>query len=315
MICLNAHQKLINGELKKAMLTACILGGTGFVGSRLAGLFSSAGYRTRIPTRRRERYKDRIILLPNCELINADISDPLNLEEIIRGTDIVINCVGILHENRKNDFEKYHVTLVKNIVEACIKNKIPRFIQVSALKASPSGPSKYLRSKGDAERIIRQAANVDFKCGIIRPSVIFGPGDSFLTMFQKSTKFAPLLPLASPHAKFQPIFIGEVVEKIFSLARETSEPLTEIDLCGPRVYTLLELVKLASSFNKTKTIVMPLNETLSYLQAFAMELSPIKLLTRDNLRSMSIDNVCDSAECSSAIGMVTIEEIAPSYLG
>ena len=287
-----------------------ILGGAGFIGGYLASALSKSGYHVRIPTRNRERAKSHLIILPNVEVIQTDIANMENLDTLFRGIDIVINCIGILHENQKNDFTKFHATLVDHIVTSCNSRKIKHLIHLSALKASTEGPSAYLRSKAEGEDIICKKLNSETVRSIIRPSVVFGAGDSFLTMFAELANWLPLIPLAKPKAKFQPIFIGDLVQSVVSCIDGTEKQAT-IDLCGPKQYELIELVKYAASFSRFNSKIIPLPDWASYAQARAFELLKIKLITTDNLYSMSVDSTCDTPSNNSR---KTIESIAPSYL-
>tara|TARA_E500000081_G_scaffold101009_1_gene102177 strand:+ start:406 stop:1311 length:906 start_codon:yes stop_codon:yes gene_type:complete len=287
-----------------------ILGGSGFIGRYLTNALSKSGYHVRIPTRNREHGKSHLIILPNVEVIQTNISTTQNIDRLFQGIDIVINCVGILHENQKNDFQKFHKTLVDRIVNSCNRQQVTHFIHLSALKASTKGPSAYLRSKAEGENIIRKKLNSKSAWNIIRPSVVFGPGDSFLTMFAELANWLPLIPLAKPKAKFQPVFVGDLVQSILDCINGTEKQIT-IDLCGPKQYELIELVRYAASHSRFKSKIIPLPDWASYAQARAFELLKLKLITTDNLASMSVDSTCDTPSDKS---LKTIESIAPSYL-
>ena len=103
--------------------TVLILGGAGFIGGYVTNALSKSGYHVRIPTRNRERSKPHLIILPNVEVIQTDISTMETFDNLFRGVDIVINCVGILHENQKDDFKRFHSTLVDRIVTGCNSQK------------------------------------------------------------------------------------------------------------------------------------------------------------------------------------------------
>jgi NADH dehydrogenase len=181
---------------------------------------------------------------------------------------------------------------------------------MSALNADPNGPSAYLRSKGEAERIVRESG-LDFT--IFRPSVIFGREDRFLNLFAALQRFLPVMVLGSPSAKFQPIYVEDVARVyVESLARLDSIGRS-YDLVGPKVYTLRELVEYAGKWAGHPRRVLGLGPRLSYLQAAVMELLPGKLLTRDNVRSMTVDNV-SSAPLPFDITPRPLEAVAPMWL-
>ncbi|MDA0237397.1 MAG: complex I NDUFA9 subunit family protein [Proteobacteria bacterium] len=290
--------------------TVLILGGAGFIGGYLAHALSRAGYQVRIPTRNRERTKGGLIILQNVELLQTDISKLDSLDQLFVGVDIVINCVGILHETRKGDFTKFHARFVEKIVSSCNNKKISKLIHLSALKALVSAPSAYLRSKAEGEKIISETLQKSIVSYILRPSVVFGDGDSFLSMFAKLANWLPLIPLAKPTAKFQPIFVGDVTQAVMNCINGDEKRLL-LELCGPRQYELIELVRYATAFGRFSPRIIPLPDWAAQLQVRILELLQLNLITRDNLASMSIDNTCDTAVITA---YKTIESIAPSYL-
>lgn len=290
--------------------TICVIGGSGFVGRHLCQQLAAQGYRLRVPTRDRERAK-ALILLPTVDVVVADVQDPAALAALVRGCDAVINLVGVLHDARgKRGFDAAHVALARNVVAACRANKVRRLLQMSALAAAADAPSAYLRSKGEAEMIVRESG-LDFT--IFRPSVIFGPDDSFLNMFAGLTRVLPVLALASPGARFQPVYVDDVAAAFLHALADMKTFGRCYELCGPQRYTLRELVVYVGRLTGHPRPVIGLNRTLSYCQACVMEWLPVKLMTRDNLRSMEIDSVCD---CAFPFGIKpqALEAVAPAWL-
>jgi NADH dehydrogenase len=182
---------------------------------------------------------------------------------------------------------------------------------MSALASSRDGPSRYLRSKGEAEAIVRESR---LAWTIFRPSVVFGPGDSFLNLFATVLRFSPVVMLACPGARFQPVWVEDVAAAMVRSLADLDSVGRSYDLCGPRVYTLRELVEAVGAVTGRRRRVVGLSDRLSYWQAYAMELLPVKLMTRDNYDSMKVDNVCG---CDFPFGMAptALEAVAPSYLG
>ncbi|RPI43046.1 MAG: complex I NDUFA9 subunit family protein [Betaproteobacteria bacterium] len=292
-----------------------ILGGSGFVGKRLAQLLSQRGIAVTVPTRYRERAKSELIVLPTVSVVEADIHSDADLDHVLAGTDAVINLVGILHETRKGAFERAHVELAVKVLEACRRAGVRRLLHMSALGADPEGPSRYLRSKGEGEARMLHASDESVAVTAFRPSVIFGRGDSFLTLFAKLLRMLPVVALGSPKARFQPVWVEDVVR---AFADALADPATfgrRYDLCGPKVYTLRELIELTGKVTGYSRPIIGLGPRASYLQALAMEWLPVKLLTRDNLRSMSVDNVCECAWPEVfAFQPSALEGILPTYL-
>lgn len=289
----------------------CVLGGAGFIGGHIVHRLDAAGYKIKVLTRRREPAK-HLTLLPNVQVVECDVMDDAALLNHLEGADACINLLGILHESRKVTFAAIHAEFPRRLVQACREISISRLLHVSALNADVAGPSAYLRSKGEGELVVRQSG---LQWTIFRPSVVFGQGDSFLSLFAKLARLLPVLFLASPQARFQPIWVEDLAQAV---ARSLEEPRTieqSYELCGPKVYSLQELVGFAAQCSGTASRVIGLNDRLSYLQAWMMELLPVKLITRDNLRSMQVDSVCHCA--FPAIFNITptpLEAIAPEYL-
>lgn len=270
----------------------CVFGGGGFVGHHLVNLLASRGCRVRVPTRRRSRSID-LLVLPTVELVEADVHDPAALRALLEGMDAAINLVGILH-GTPAEFARAHVKLPRKIAQACNEAGAGRLLHMSALGADAVSRSVYQQTKatGEAE-VMALGRATGLKVTAFRPSVIFGPGDSFLSLFADLLRLAPVVPLAGAHARFQPVYVGDVAR---AFAQALDEPATHdqvYHLCGPAVYTLADLLRLTARTLGLKRWIIPLSETQSYLFARLMELKPgRKLMTRDNYYAMQTDNVC-----------------------
>lgn len=301
-------------DVKKVLL----LGGSGFLGTYIANRLSQRGIEVTIPTRRRERTK-ALIIQPNIEMPEANIHCEKTLTELMQGHDAVINLVGILHSRDvklpySRDFAEAHVELPKKIIAACKATGVRRLLHMSALKADPKGPSEYLCSKGEGEAIVR-AASTDLDVTIFRPSVIFGLGDSFLSMFASVLKKLPVFPLGFGHARFQPVWAADVADAfVDSLGNEATFGQT-YDLAGPKVYTLRELVDYTARLTGSNARIIALSEGWAYLQAGLMWLAPNPMMSPDNLRSMQVDSVCEAGCNPPADWQPTaLEAVAPTYI-
>lgn len=301
-------------DIKKVLL----LGGSGFVGTYIVNRLSQRGIEVTVPTRRRERTK-ALIIQPGVEMPEADIHNVETLTELMQGHDAVINLVGILHSRDvqlpySHDFAEAHVELPKKIVAACQAAGIRRLVHMSALNADPAGPSEYLRSKGDGQAVVL-AAQGPLDVTVFRPSVIFGLGDSFLSMFAKLLKKLPFFPLGFGHARFQPVWAADVADAFVDSLGNPATYGQAYDLAGPKTYTLRELVDYTASLTGSSATIVPLSEGWAYLQAGLMWLAPKPMLSPDNLRSMQIDNVCEGA-CKPPANWTpsALEAIAPSYI-
>ncbi|CAB1367365.1 complex I NDUFA9 subunit family protein [Denitratisoma oestradiolicum] len=297
------------------MKNVLIIGGSGFIGGYLAQRLTRRGYRLRVPTRHRERAR-HLLVLPTLELLEANVHDPVQLARLMEGQDAVINLVGILHggngEPYGRGFARAHVELPQKIAAAATRNGVRRLLHISALNAAADAPSGYLRSKAAGEIALAQAGG---DLTLFRPSVVFGDGDAFLTLFASLQALLPLLPLACPRALFQPVWVGDVAEVICaSLEREESHGQT-YELCGPRVYTLRELVAYAGKLSGHPRPIIGLPDAIARLQGRLMDFIPGAPIRLDNIRSMELPSTCDSA-CVLPFGMkpTPLEAIAPLYL-
>lgn len=293
-----------------------LIGGSGFLGSHLANRLCSQGINLRLPTRRRERAK-HLLPLPTADVIEADVSDPAALVRLMAGQDAVINLVGILEGGTGKPygrgFASAHVELPQKIVAAMQAAGVTRLLHVSALKAAADAPSGYLRSKAAGEAVVRGARGID--ATVFRPSVIFGEGDGFLNLFASLLRIAPFLPLACPNARFQPVWVEDVAACIAMSLTRPEAVGQSYDLCGPRPYTLRQLVEYVGTVTGRRRPVIGLPDALSYLQAWAMEFVPGVPMSRDSYYSMQSQNLCEAA-CTLpfAVSPMALEAVAMSYL-
>jgi NADH dehydrogenase len=274
-------------------LSICILGGTGFLGTRLTARLLKDNHRVTVLSRDRELHK-HLLVLPGLVLENCDVYDEAQLAERLRGKDVAVNLIGILNERWFGGagFRRAHTELTRGLVLAARSANVGRLLQVSALRAAVDAPSYYLRSKGEAEKLIReQSGPLDWT--IFQPSVMFGPGDSFLNRFARLLGAAPgVLPLARPNARFQPVFVDDVVAAMLRCLRGGASSRQTYQLGGPQIYTLREVVQLVAKITGRRRWIAGLPHVLGRLEALAFDLVPGRPFSSDNYRSLEVDSVC-----------------------
>jgi uncharacterized protein YbjT (DUF2867 family) len=288
-----------------------VAGGAGFVGRHVVARLSAAGHDLIVLTRARERARD-LFLLPTVRVVEADPFDAAVLARWTPHATAAINLVGVLHQRGRDTFERVHVEFPRALLAACRKAGVPRILHMSALAATPDAASRYLRSKAAGEAVV---ADSGLAWTIFRPSVIFGRGDTFLSLFARLANAFPVIPLAAANARFQPVFVGGVAERFARALVDDETAGRRYSLCGPKAYTLHELVSYVAETSGHPRPIVALGPGLARMQARVMEWLPGPLLTRDNLASMQHDSVCEGPfPPEFGITPTPIEAIAPEYL-
>jgi uncharacterized protein YbjT (DUF2867 family) len=302
-----------------------VLGGTGFIGRCLVERLVARGCTVCVPTRRRVNGRP-LFVLPTVEVVEVDIHDPRALRALLAGRDAVVNLVGILHDTGRAArgahygpmFAAAHGQLPRALVAACQEQGVRRLLHVSALGADSAGPSGYLRSKGDGERVVREARDID--ATVFRPSVVFGAGDGFLNLFAALAAVLPVLFIGRSHARLQPVSVQDLAQAMeHALDRRETFGRT-YEICGPTVYTLAELVRFAAAAAGHPRLVVGLPAVPAAMMAYLLEWLPgPPLLSRDNLRSLSVDSVATVQPYRAApeLGFDPrpMEPVAALYLG
>jgi len=296
-----------------------IVGGSGFIGRSLASTLIQRGKSVRVITRKRQQARE-LWTLPKLEIIEANPHDEAQLYDAFENADAVVNLVGVLHSKTGKpwgpDFDAAHVKLPARIARCMNRRKIRRLVHISALGAAEHAPSMYLRSKAAGESALRANQNIDLT--ILRPSVVFGADDQFMNLFAKLQRTAPVIPLATPHARFQPIAVQDLANAIANCLENPATIGKHYECVGPDVLTLYELVHWAGVYADCPRPIIPLPDGAAWVQAWIMENLPGKpMMSRDNLASASVPNVA-TGPMSPDLGIenpISIHAIAPAYLG
>ena len=273
------------------MKNVLVLGGSGFVGRHVCEALNRAGFSMTVVTRRLPARS--VQMLPKVTVVQADVHDPQALAALMPGHDAVINLVAILHGDR-HTFDKVHVQLPRQIAHACVQTGVKRMLHVSALGADQHGPSMYLRSKAQGEAALQSEVVHGLQLTVLRPSVIFAEDDAFMQLFARLQSIAPVVPLAGADTRFQPVWVQDVAQAIWAVLIQRNAIGHIFELAGPHIYTLKQLVEHAGAWAGHPRPVFGLPQPLAYLQALMMEMMPgAPLMSRDNLASMQVDNICD----------------------
>lgn len=295
--------------------TITVFGGTGFIGRNLIGKIAKKGFKIVVPTRNPylHGYLKPMGDPGQIEVLKFNPFDFSSLNEFIKSSEIVINCIGVLYEKKNQKFDHIHHLFPKFLSSILDKEITKKFIHISALGANKNSNSLYIKSKFQGE----EAVIDNFKNSIIlRPSIVFGTNDSFFNLFNKLINILPIIPLAGSKTKFQPCYVGDVTDAIIKIIEQVN--LNSIyELGGPKIYTFKELIETLLVSLKKKRLIVELPDFAARVQAKVMQLLPNPLLTEDQLEILKSDNVCSNQYPGFkelGISARTVEIILPNYI-
>jgi NADH dehydrogenase len=275
-----------------------VTGGTGFVGRELITRLVGAGHSIRVPTRNAV-HADQLLPLSSVEVAVGNVYDTDFLRRTFDGCDLIINLVGILNESGRSGagFRRAHVEFTAGLLHAMRQAHIHRLLHMSALNADAAhGRSHYLRSKGQGEQLLRDAQGL--KWTVFRPSVIFGAEDSLTNRFASLLRLsAGFLPLARAGARFAPIYVGDVAQAFVRALDDDMSIGATYELCGPEVLSLAQIVTLTAQAAQLPCHLLPLPDTIAWLQGALMDFLPGKPFSLDNYRSLLSDSLCRDNGC------------------
>lgn len=305
-----------------------VFGGSGFVGRHVVRALAKRGYRIRVAVRRPDLalFLQPLGKVGQIVAVQANLRYPDSVARAAEGADAVVNLVGILQESGPQGFQRLQVEGADTIARAAARGGA-RMIHVSAIGADPASSSLYARSKAEGEARVLSACP---DAVVFRPSLVFGPGDSFFNRFATLARALPVLPLAGAQSRFQPAFVGDVAEAVALAVDGRARPGTVYELGGPEVATLEHLVRYMLKTIQRSRVVASLPLPLAKLQARILEIAdtltfgllPDDLkLTRDQVLLLQNDNVVSEAAKSDGrtfegLGLTptAAEAVVPGYL-
>lgn len=296
--------------------TACIFGGTGFIGRQIVRELAERGIRVKVAT----RVPEKAFFLKPCGAVGqivpfpCDYGDPKSIQQAVSGCDYVVNCIGILFEKKKGGFERIHANLPAAIAKACAKEDVKSFVHISALGVEEN-KSKYAKTKVEGEK----AAKKNFKgVTILKPSVVFGPDDDFFNRFAKLAKVLPFLPLiGGGKTKFQPVYVGDVADAAIKCLTNEAYAGGSYELGGPDVVSFKEIYEILFEHTNDRKPLVTLPFGVAKLQGKVMSLAPNPPLTADQVESLKVDNVVSDKANTLAdldIKAKSMDVVLPTYL-
>lgn len=300
---------------------ATIFGGSGFIGRHVVKRLAAEGYTVKVATRIPEaaNFLKTSGAVGQVVPVLCDYKDPASLREAVAGASIVVNCVGILSQNRRNKFRHIHTELAGQIAEAAARENVERFVHISALGVDQSR-SCYARTKKAGEQAVLSACPW---ATILRPGVVFGSDDNFFNMFARLTRVAPVLPLiGGGKTKFQPVYVGDVAHAVMAAimlpAIGDSDPRGRVyELGGPEVIDFRAVYERVFKLTNRTSRLVCLPFWCAKVQAFFLSFLPNPLLTSDQVEGLKSDNVVgDKALTFSHLGIVPtgMGLVLPAYL-
>jgi NADH dehydrogenase len=304
-----------------------VFGGSGFLGRYVVRALAKRGYRVLVATRRPDLagHLQPLGVVGQIHTIQANLRYPDSVRHAVAEADHVINLVGILQEQGSQRFSALQAEAPRLIAEAAIPEA--RIVHVSAIGADPDSESLYARTKAAGEAGLLAARS---DAVVVRPSVLFGPGDGFFTRFASLSRTLPVIPLAGADTRFQPVFAGDVAEAIVRAVDGTVPGGRVYELGGPAQRTLRELVDYVLEQTERRRIVLPLPWAVARLQgtllgaldAVTLGLMPDDLvITRDQVTLLERDNVVSDAAVREGrtlqglgITPTAFEAIVPGYM-
>jgi uncharacterized protein YbjT (DUF2867 family) len=316
------------GARGKAAMTAqsnadtliTIFGGSGFLGRHVVRALARQEYRIRVAVRRPDLagHLQPLGRVGQIHAVQANVRNRVSVAAAVRGSDVVINLVGILFESGRQRFETVQGFGAESVaLAAAAENAL--MIHVSAIGADEHSRSAYACSKAEGERLVLAATP---EATIFRPSVVFGPNDDFFNRFAALARMAPALPLVGGGTtRFQSVYAGDVAEAIAKAVAGQAGAGKVYELGGPEVMTFKEILRYVLTTIGRRRLLVPIPFWVAKLEAFFFEFMPKPLLTRDQVELLRTDNVVSEAARAEGrtlegLGIVPrpAEAIVPSYL-
>ncbi|WP_395645142.1 complex I NDUFA9 subunit family protein [Terricaulis sp.] len=306
-----------------------VFGGSGFIGKQVVRALAKRGKRVRVAMRRPHLGHELRVMgdVGQIQLVQANVRFPESVAAALEGATAVVNLVAVMHENGRQTFNALHVEAARTVAEEAAKKGVTRYLHMSALGAGPRG-ARYAKTKFAGEQAVREAVR---DAVIMRPSVVFGPGDDFFNRFAAMAQFASATPLGmmpligGGKTKLQPVFVGDVADAICAaLDREDAQGRT-FELGGPRIYTWKEILSytMEEADREVPFLYLPfvIAQPAGLIANWIFKLLPwdppltgdqVTMLTRDNVvgSEAGVGTLADLGVTS----LESVEAIVPSYL-
>jgi NADH dehydrogenase len=296
-----------------------VFGGSGFLGRHTVRALAKGGFGYRIRVGVRQPNLANFLLpmghVGQIQLLRTNVRNEDDIAHAVANSDAVVNLVGILYQSGAQKFEALHAEAAGAMAKAAKAAGARAFVHISAIGADPESDSKYANTKAEGEARVREAFP---EATILRPSVVFGPEDSFFNRFAWLARMSPVLPLiGGGHTKFQPVFVGDVAKAVAHCIENDNARGKTYELGGPASYSFKELMQLMLQVTERRRVLLPIPVPIAMMQGAILQLLPSPLLTMDQVRLLKNDNVVSPGALTLAdlgIQPEPAEAVLPTYL-
>jgi uncharacterized protein YbjT (DUF2867 family) len=274
--------------------TVTVFGGTGFLGSRIVEHLCTAGASVRIASRHPDRARARFgNAAPKFEVIEADVHSEESVASAVADAYGVVNAVSLYVEHENETFHSVHVRAAERVARQARGRGVERLVHVSGIGADAASRSPYIRSRGEGELAVRAAFP---GATIIRPAVMFGPDDSFLTVITQFLRRLPAYPMfGQGNTRLQPAYVSDVAEAVTRILQANEPQPTTFELGGPCIYSYRELLQTIARHAGIRRVLVPVPFSVWAALASVAELLPHPPVTRNQVDLMRMDNVVSTA--------------------
>jgi uncharacterized protein YbjT (DUF2867 family) len=307
-------------EILQTPKLVVVFGGSGFVGRHVVRALARRGYRIRVACRRPDLagHLQPLGNVGQIQPVQANVRVRWSVDRAVQGADHVVNLVAILHESGRQKFTPVHESGARAIAEAA-RAVGAGLTHISALGADLNAQSEYARTKALGEKAVLETIE---DAVILRPSINFGPEDSFFNRFANMARYSPVLPLiGGGRTKFQPVYVGDVAEAVARSVDGKVQGGRIYELGGPQVLTFKQCMQEMLAMIDRKRFLVSVPWWVANMKASILGLLPNPLLTKDQVLLLRVDNIVSDAairENRTLAGLdiqpQSIGSILPSYL-
>ena len=267
-----------------------VFGGTGFLGHRIVRHLRKRGFSVRIASRHPKRGTKLFGSDdPQLESVAANIHDEQSVAVALAGAYAVVNAVSLYVEHGQETFHSVHVASAERMAAQANRAEVERLAHISGIGSDAASPSRYIRKRGEGELAVRAACA---GATVIRPAVMFGPDDAFLTPILKLLRQLPFYPMfGRGQTRLQPAYVEDVAEAIARTIQEPKTHTTTYECGGPRVYSYKELLRMIAREAALRPMLIAVPFAAWKALAWVCEMLPSPPITRNQVELMQTDNV------------------------